>query len=91
MNAVLKPTADYAILPTYKLAEAAKDDLTVVLTGEGGDELFGGYGRYRRALRPRWLGGRAAEPQVLAPFLKDGGAGALAPLDLARGPQHALP
>ena len=72
------PTTDYATLPTFRLAEAARDDLTVVLTGEGGDELFGGYGRYRRALRPRWLGGRAAEPQVLAPFLKDGGAGALA-------------
>jgi asparagine synthase (glutamine-hydrolysing) len=71
------PTTDYATLPTYRLAEAAKADLTVVLTGEGGDELFGGYGRYRRALRPRWLGGRAAEPQILAPFLKDGGAGAL--------------
>jgi asparagine synthase (glutamine-hydrolysing) len=72
------PTTDYATLPTFRLAEAARDDLTVVLTGEGGDELFGGYGRYRRALRPRWLGGRAAEPQILAPFLKDGGAGALA-------------
>jgi asparagine synthase (glutamine-hydrolysing) len=57
------PTADYAALPTFKLAEAAKDTLTVVLTGEGGDELFGGYGRYRRALRPGWLGGRAAEPR----------------------------
>ncbi|MFN3585145.1 asparagine synthase (glutamine-hydrolyzing) [Phenylobacterium sp.] len=57
------PTADYATLPTYKLAEAAKGTLTVVLTGEGGDELFGGYGRYRRALRPAWLGGRPAEPR----------------------------
>jgi asparagine synthase (glutamine-hydrolysing) len=57
------PTADYAILPTYKLAEAAKGTLTVVLTGEGGDELFGGYGRYRRALRPAWMGGRPAEPR----------------------------
>jgi asparagine synthase (glutamine-hydrolysing) len=65
------PTADYATLPTFKLAEAAKGTLTVVLTGEGGDELFGGYGRYRRALRPALLGGRQAEPrgasrQVLA-------------------------
>ncbi len=57
------PTADYATLPTFKLAEAAKGTLTVVLTGEGGDELFGGYGRYRRALRPAWLGGRPAEPR----------------------------
>ncbi|MGE5500518.1 MAG: asparagine synthase (glutamine-hydrolyzing) [Ignavibacteriales bacterium] len=71
------PTTDYATLPTYKLAEAAKGTLTVVLTGEGGDELFGGYGRYRRALRPAWLGGRAAEPQIDAPFLKDGGRAAL--------------
>ncbi|CAN7614806.1 asparagine synthase (glutamine-hydrolyzing) [Phenylobacterium sp. LjRoot225] len=61
------PTADYATLPTYKLAEAAKDTLTVVLTGEGGDELFGGYGRYRRALRPAWLGGRPAEPRPESP------------------------
>lgn len=72
------PTTDFATLPTYKLAEAAKGVLTVVLTGEGGDELFAGYGRYRRALRPAWLGGRAAEPQVDAPFLKDRGAAALA-------------
>jgi len=61
------PTADYAILPTYKLAEAAKGTLTVVLTGEGGDELFGGYGRYRRALRPALLGGRPAEPRGARP------------------------
>src|SRR5581483_4505123 len=63
------PTADYATLPTYKLAEAAKGTLTVVLTGEGGDELFGGYGRYRRALRPKLLGGRPAEPRPDDPAL----------------------
>lgn len=61
------PTADYATLPTYKLAEAAKGTLTVVLAGEGGDELFGGYGRYRRALRPAWMGGRPAEPRSARP------------------------
>jgi len=53
------PAADYASLPTYKLAaEAKKAGLKVVLTGEGGDEMFGGYGRYRRARRARMLGGR---------------------------------
>ncbi len=46
------PAADYALLPTWKLAEAAKKNgIKVVLTGEGGDELFGGYGRYRSARR----------------------------------------
>jgi asparagine synthase (glutamine-hydrolysing) len=52
------PVADYAALPTYKLAAEAAKELKVVLTGEGGDELFAGYGRYRRGLRARWLGGR---------------------------------
>ena len=33
--------------------------LKVVLTGEGGDELFAGYGRYRSVLRPWWRGGKA--------------------------------
>ena len=70
------PTTDYATLPTWKLAEAAKGTLTVVLSGEGGDELFAGYGRYRRALRPAWLGGRPAEPQFDADQLRDRGKAA---------------
>ena len=53
------PVADYALLPSSKLAATVSGQLKVVLTGEGGDELFAGYGRYRRALRPSWLGGRA--------------------------------
>ena len=53
------PTADYAMVPTYFLAQAVKAaGLKVVLTGEGGDELFAGYGRYRSAMRPWWRGGR---------------------------------
>jgi asparagine synthase (glutamine-hydrolysing) len=84
------PTTDFATLPTWKLAEAAKGTLTVVLTGEGGDELFAGYGRYRRALRPAWLGGRPAEPQADAPFLKDGGAAALARWRNAGAPPAGL-
>ncbi len=52
------PVADYAVLPTYKLAATAGTDLKVILCGEGGDELFGGYGRYRAAMRPWWQGRR---------------------------------
>ncbi|NBS44852.1 MAG: asparagine synthase (glutamine-hydrolyzing), partial [Acetobacteraceae bacterium] len=53
------PAADYAIIPTWFLARAARQEVKVVLSGEGGDELFGGYGRYRAAMRPWWLGGKA--------------------------------
>ncbi|AOX16469.1 asparagine synthase (glutamine-hydrolyzing) [Kozakia baliensis] len=52
------PAADYAIIPTWFLARAAREQATVILSGEGGDELFAGYGRYRRAMRPWWRGGR---------------------------------
>ena len=52
------PTADYAVLPTYKLAARARaEGLKVVLSGEGGDELFAGYARYRHAART-WPFGR---------------------------------
>lgn len=53
------PVADYAAVPTYILgARARAAGLKVVLSGEGGDEIFAGYGRYRAGLRPWWLGGR---------------------------------
>ena len=46
------PVADYAVVPTYKLAAQARKSVKVILSGEGGDELFAGYGRYRAAMRP---------------------------------------
>jgi asparagine synthase (glutamine-hydrolysing) len=46
---------DYACLPTSFLAEQAARSLKVVLTGEGGDEAFAGYSRYRRVPIQRWL------------------------------------
>ncbi len=46
-----EPIADYAILPTFKLASIANKKFKVVITGEGGDELFGGYGRYKKTQR----------------------------------------
>jgi asparagine synthase (glutamine-hydrolysing) len=53
------PAADFAILPSFRLAARVREaGIKVVLTGEGGDEIFAGYGRYRRTLRPWFLGGR---------------------------------
>ena len=55
---------DYANLPTLKLAQEAGSSFKVVFTGEGGDEVFAGYGRYRpsrwRCLRNFVLGVRPA-------------------------------
>jgi asparagine synthase (glutamine-hydrolysing) len=45
------PVADYAIIPTWFLARRARQDVKVILSGEGGDEMFAGYGRYRAAAR----------------------------------------
>lgn len=46
---------DFANLPTLMLAETAGAELKVVFSGEGGDEVFGGYRRYRGARLERWL------------------------------------
>jgi asparagine synthase (glutamine-hydrolysing) len=48
-----EPFADPAAYPTMLMARAARQHVTVVLTGEGADELFAGYGWYGWAER-RW-------------------------------------
>ena len=46
---------DYANLPVSLLARRASQDLKVVFSGEGGDEVFAGYARYRAPAAKRWL------------------------------------
>jgi asparagine synthase (glutamine-hydrolysing) len=42
-----QPHGDVSFLPTYRVAELAVKHVKVVLTGDGGDELFAGYTKYR--------------------------------------------
>lgn len=44
--AIDEPLADPACFPLYRLCEELKKEVTVVLSGEGGDEQFGGYPQY---------------------------------------------
>ena len=72
-----EPMADAAAVALYFLNREAARDVKVVLSGEGADELFGGYNIYRDPFTARWY-------NLLPPWLR-GGLGAAASL-LPPGP-----
>jgi asparagine synthase (glutamine-hydrolysing) len=61
-----EPLADQAALPTFLIAQVASEHVKVVLTGEGSDELFGGYPRYRWFRRAELI--ERLSPTLAAPL-----------------------
>jgi asparagine synthase (glutamine-hydrolysing) len=77
-----EPFADSSQVPTFLIAKLARTEVTVALTGDGGDELFGGYRRYIRGPLI-WRTNRAV-PR----FIRQGAAKVTAAL--AGGPETRL-
>jgi len=85
-----EPLADTAFITTFLVSEFARQDVKVILSGVGGDELFGGYrrylgGHYAERLRkwPHWMRRSAAYAARHLPA--DRHSGALNALRLAKG------
>jgi asparagine synthase (glutamine-hydrolysing) len=78
-----EPFGDVSAFPTYMISELARREVTVALSGDGGDELFAGYDHYRAhrwAERIRWLS--HSTPWRLVDRLLDG----LPPSPRKKGP-----
>jgi asparagine synthase (glutamine-hydrolysing) len=78
-----QPIADAVLTAYYRLAQVASSQVKMVLTGEGGDELFAGYARYSGELLAPWF-------EALPPCLKSLMLRASTYLPGLRAPKQAL-
>jgi asparagine synthase (glutamine-hydrolysing) len=91
LSALDQPLADQSLPAFHAIAEFARDDVTVAVGGEGADELFGGYPRYRWLARAESLGRglprplAAAGARALKRALPEGRAARLADVVEPRG------
>ncbi len=60
-----EPFFDSSAIPTYLVSKLAREHVTVILTGDGGDELFGGYTHYLKYMGVQAAGRLPAAPRRL--------------------------
>ena len=89
-----EPIADSSIIPSFQISKLTRQHVTVALGGDGGDEIFGGYRHYQKALTDQQQFGAIAERFLkplaqLARYLPAGVRGRNYLAAMVHGPRQA--